>query len=223
MKVFKLFIVVFLLIYNSHARIVLQLKNSYTIETSNEITETAWVQSRGEWIKGFVILNNGVVTSCQFPTLGPYGGVTLIARIYNPIYPTKLNPNNQFAITNNFTHYIDIPNYGRAYFILNEQPNTRYSNDNLNQNQNFQSEKVLRAYVQIQNQWIEGSVVITNGQVTRCQFPNMIEIIGRDISAQIYYPSTPIRLNPNHQLAISNNFTHYVDIPNYGRAFFTYN
>jgi hypothetical protein len=222
MKISLLFISFVFLFSNSFSKTQIKTENNYFHFTGNEISVKAWVLSRGEWIQGFLFLNNGAVTRCQFPNIGNYGNVSINAQIYQPTNPVRLNPNNQLAIDNSFTHYIDIPNYGRAYFIYSEQSQNQYSNQNSSYGQYSQTEKSIRAYVQIQGQWVEGFLFISNGLVTRCQFPNMMEIIGRDIRAQIYQPTNPTRLNPNSQLAISNNFTHFIDIPNYGRAFFSY-
>jgi hypothetical protein len=195
-------------------------ENSH-LSTTNEISVEAWVQFRGEWIQGYLFINNGQVTRCQFPNLGSYSGVNINAQIYQPTLPVKLNPNNPMAINNSFTHYIDIPNYGRAYFILQEQRQNQYQFENSSDGMYPQVEKTVKAYVQIQGQWVDGLLFISNGMVSRCQFPNLMGIIGRDIRAQIYQPINPTRLNPNHQQAVTNNFTHFIDIPNYGRAYFT--
>jgi hypothetical protein len=68
------------------------------------------------------------------------------------------------------------------------------------------------------SEWLEGYVFVTNGYVTRCQFPDRNN--GR-IQAQMYQPTRAMTLNPNNPIAVQNNFTHYVDIPNYGRAYFS--
>ena len=67
----------------------------------------AYVLGNG-WIKGTVYVTDGIVTRMVFPS-GKYNF---------RIKPTALNPNNPMAIQNNFTHYVDVPNTGRAYFIL---------------------------------------------------------------------------------------------------------
>jgi|688.fasta_scaffold479937_2 hypothetical protein len=72
----------------------------------------AYIYVRGEWIQGYVTIERGLITRCQFPDIG--NGT--IATIYSPTRPNTLNPNNPIAVNNNFTHYIDIANYGRAYF-----------------------------------------------------------------------------------------------------------
>jgi len=82
-----------------------------TLIIKNQQTFKAYVQTQTGWVEGFVTVVNGFVTNCQFPNNG-----RLTARIYENTRPSALNPNNQMAIQNNFTHYIDIPNYGRAYF-----------------------------------------------------------------------------------------------------------
>jgi hypothetical protein len=82
-----------------------------------EIAISAYVQVRNEWVKGFVFLVDGFVTRCQFPNI-QVGGGSLRAQMYQKEKPGYLNPNNPIAINNNFTHYVDIPNYGRAYFTM---------------------------------------------------------------------------------------------------------
>jgi hypothetical protein len=82
----------------------------------NEISISAYVQIRNEWVEGYVYLVDGVITRCQFPDIE--AGMTIQARIYQRTKPSILNPNNPMAIKNNFTHFVDIPNYGRAYFIM---------------------------------------------------------------------------------------------------------
>ncbi len=222
MKPFLIILCSYFISFEATSHKLINPENKFTTKRVNEISVEAWVQSRGEWVQGFLFINYGQVTRCQFPNLGSYGGVNVVAQIYQPITPINLNPNSPLAINNNFTHYVDIPNYGRAYFILQEQRQSQYQFENSSQGMYPQVEKTVKAYVQIQGQWVDGLLFISNGMVSRCQFPNLMEIIGRDIRAQIYQPISPSRLNPNHQQAITNNFTHFVDIPNYGRAYFTY-
>jgi hypothetical protein len=83
----------------------------------NEISISAYVQFRNEWVEGFVFLDEGYITRCQFPDIQA-GMTTLQARIYQTKKPSVLNPNNPMAVNNNFTHFVDIPNYGRAYFSM---------------------------------------------------------------------------------------------------------
>jgi len=87
------------------------------MNTSNlqqEINYTAYVLgANNSWIRGGITIVNGYVTKCQFPQRSG-----LIAKIYQKERPLQLNPNNAMAVKNNFTHYIDIPNYGRAYFSM---------------------------------------------------------------------------------------------------------
>lgn len=104
---------------------------SFTIDTSKKIkcinstakvekqedAVRAYVRIQNEWIEGFVFINNGLVTRCQFKTID-LGNMQLRADIYQATRPSSLNPNNPLAIKNNFTHFIDIPNYGRAYFSM---------------------------------------------------------------------------------------------------------
>jgi len=100
--------------------------NSLVVKTisKEEITQPreqairAHVQMRNEWISGYVYVSNGVVTRCQFEDVRAAGNVVLQAHIYEPTRASYLNPNNPIAIQNNFTHTVDIPNYGRAYFNM---------------------------------------------------------------------------------------------------------
>ena len=80
------------------------------------------------------------------------------------------------------------------------------------------NQEAIQAYVKMRNEWLEGYVFVTNGYVTRCQFPDIND--GR-IRAQMYEPKRPSRLNPDNPIAVQNSFTHYIDIPNYGRAYFS--
>ena len=97
----------------------LEVNNSHkNISQQREVSIQAYVQMRTEWVRGYVFLRNGVVTRCQFPDIRAGGGVVLRAQIYRAVKPSYLNPNNPIAIENNFTHYVQIPNYGRAYFTL---------------------------------------------------------------------------------------------------------
>jgi hypothetical protein len=88
------------------------------ISQPREQAVRAHVQMRNEWVSGYVYITNGLVTRCQFPDIQAGGNVTLRAHIYQPIQPYYLNPNNPIAINNNFTHYVDISGYGRAYFNM---------------------------------------------------------------------------------------------------------
>jgi hypothetical protein len=75
----------------------------------------AYVLMRGQWIQGWVTYSeyNGTITSVSFPrTEYAY------AQLLGPVRPTPLNPNNTLAIKYNFTHYVDITGYGRAFFVL---------------------------------------------------------------------------------------------------------
>jgi|GEM_PF-5890212 hypothetical protein len=84
---------------------------------------------------------------------------------------------------------------------------------------NIQNQKSVKAYVQTYNGWISGFVFITDGYVTKCQFPNREKYPTPYISRK----SKPFGLNPNNPLAIKYNYTHYIDIGAYGRAYFTMN
>lgn len=78
-----------------------------------EIPVKAYVQTQSGWIEGYVFFVNGFITRCQFPDRNGYR-----ADIYQKTRPSALNPNNPMAVQNNFTHFIDIPNFGRAYFSI---------------------------------------------------------------------------------------------------------
>jgi hypothetical protein len=87
---------------------------------------------------------------------------------------------------------------------------------------NIQRQQSFIAYVQTPNDgWVKGSISITNGYVTDCNFPRT----SAGLEARIYYGTniSPFPLNPNNPIAIQNNFTHFVDIAGYGRAYFTAN
>ena len=87
-----------------------------SFSNQNEISISAYVQIRNEWVEGYVFLVDGFITRCQFPNI--QAGTTLEAHIYQRTMPSVLNPNNSMAVKNNFTHFVDIPNYGRAYFSM---------------------------------------------------------------------------------------------------------
>jgi hypothetical protein len=84
---------------------------------------------------------------------------------------------------------------------------------------NIQNQKSIKAYVQTNDGWISGFVFITDGYVTKCQFPNRHRLQTPAIQTK----SKPFGLNPNNPLAIKYNYTHYIDIGGYGKACFTMN
>jgi hypothetical protein len=97
--------------------------------------------------------------------------------------------------------------------------NSRYEKETNLSALNIENQKRVRAYVKTNNGWISGSVTITDGYVTDCKFPNRHRLQ----TATIISKSKPFGLNPNNPLAIKYNYTHYVDIGGYGRAYFTMN
>jgi hypothetical protein len=76
----------------------------------------AYVYMQNEWIQGSVTYSEsqGLITGVQFPRTD--NGTAYLS---GPVRPTPLNPNNALAVKYNFTHYVDMAAYGRAYFILN--------------------------------------------------------------------------------------------------------
>ncbi len=96
--------------------------NIKTVKTNNyqqrEVTRQASVLIRGEWFQGFVFITNDMVTRVQFPEIQVTGSYIMTAQMYNPERVGYLNANNPIAVQNNITNYVDIPNYGRAYFNL---------------------------------------------------------------------------------------------------------
>jgi hypothetical protein len=92
------------------------LNNTLRIEDvvfQQGLTVDAYVSIQGYWQRGSVTIVDGMVTSCSFREQSG-----MRPKIYQKERPKPLNPNNPIAINNNFTHYIDIPNFGRAYFAL---------------------------------------------------------------------------------------------------------
>lgn len=120
MKVSFLIILVSLFSLNLHAtqNFGFAQPSYVTFLAQRETPIKAYVQMRGQWISGYVFINNGVVTRVQFPEQRVSGSYSLRAQLYQNVRPSYLNPNNPIAVQNNFTHYIDIPNYGRAYFSM---------------------------------------------------------------------------------------------------------
>lgn len=104
--------------FNTSTKEKLKTSNLKSVNQQRETTIRAYVQMRNEWVEGYVFVTNGLVTRCQFPNIQAGGGVQLRAQMYEATKPSFLNPNNPIAVNNNFTHYIDIPNYGRAYFSM---------------------------------------------------------------------------------------------------------
>lgn len=92
----------------------IRLASNYSVENKSttfkqERSFEAFVQQGKGWIKGVVYVSNGSVTRVAFPNF----------KASLNLRPTALNPNNPMATQYNFTHFIDVPNTGRAYFILN--------------------------------------------------------------------------------------------------------
>ena len=83
------------------------------------------------------------------------------------------------------------------------------------------NENMVKAYVLIKNNWVSGYVFISNGYVTRVQFDDITDGYRVIVRAQLYQKVPVSYLNPNNPIAINNNFTCFIDIPNYGRAYFT--
>ena len=90
-------------------------KITTSLSQQNEVGLVAYAKVGREWVKGYVYLVNGFVTRCRFPDKAQG---RLQAKIYQRTKPRRLNPNNPIAAESNFTHYIDIPNYGRTYFSM---------------------------------------------------------------------------------------------------------
>jgi hypothetical protein len=112
MKKITFFVLSGLLIFSVSNEVNAMKFKPISILKQREIAIKAYINVRGEWIQGFVSIERDLVTRCQFPDIG--NGVR--ATIFSPTRPSTLNPNNPIAVANNFTHYIDIANYGRAYF-----------------------------------------------------------------------------------------------------------
>ena len=106
--------------FNTSTKEKLKTSNLKSVNQQRETTIRAYVQMRNkwEWVEGYVFATNGLITRCQFPNIQASYSVQLQARIDRATKPSYLNPNNPIAVNNNFTHYIDIPNYGRAYFSM---------------------------------------------------------------------------------------------------------
>lgn len=82
----------------------------------------------------------------------------------------------------------------------------------------IEQERSYRAYINKQNKWINGYIYVNNGKLTDYQFDNIDSNSsnqGKYITGQEQFYT----LNPNNQLAINYNFTHYVDISLLGRVY----
>ena len=92
--------------------------NKSSNQQQREIQRQASVLIRGQWYQGFVFITNDMVTRVQFPEIQVSGTYRMTAQMYQPERVGYLNANNPIAVQNNLTNYVDIPNYGRAYFNL---------------------------------------------------------------------------------------------------------
>lgn len=75
-----------------------------------------------------------------------------------------------------------------------------------------------KAYFNSQNKWYYGYVYLTDGKLSDYQFENLESngsVQGKYVTGQEKF----YQLNPNNQLAINYNFTHYVDITMLGRIY----
>lgn len=88
------------------------------------------------------------------------------------------------------------------------------SNEPFNSISKCLQEKSLKAYIFYQGTWHEGFIMFNqteNGyQLTKYQF-NDIYINGSPLNGYFNYEKFT-KLNPNNELALKNNFTHYVNI-----------
>lgn len=82
----------------------------------------------------------------------------------------------------------------------------------------IEQERSYRAYINKQNKWLNGYVNVSNGKLTDYQFDN-IDSNGSNQGKYITGQEQFYTLNPNNQLAINYNFTHYVDIAMLGRVY----
>jgi hypothetical protein len=107
----------FLLSFNLNANKCLNSTNNLKLSPKENMVK-AYVLIRNNWVSGYVFISNGYVTRVQFEDITDGYRVISRAQLYQKVPVSYLNPNNPMAINNNFTCFIDIPNYGKAYFTL---------------------------------------------------------------------------------------------------------
>lgn len=118
-----LFILSFLFISNSF---LVNAKSSYTINKSRvsfqQTVYEAYAFHNGYWHKGRISINqyqNGYqLVSYSFNDISNYNGQPLSGNFYQGQQLIRLNPNNELAKANNFTHYVEIQGL-KAYIIAN--------------------------------------------------------------------------------------------------------
>lgn len=81
-----------------------------------------------------------------------------------------------------------------------------------------EQETRYKAYFNRQNKWHDGYVFVSEGRLTDYQFENL-ENVGSIQGKYITGQEKIYALNPNNQLAINYNFTHYVDVAMLGRIY----
>ena len=110
---------------------------------------------------------------------------------------------------------------GSSLLLLSFNLNANKCLNNTTHQKMSPNENMVKAYVLIKNNWVSGYVFISNGYVTRVQFDDITDGYRVIVRAQLYQKVPVSYLNPNNPIAINNNFTCFIDIPNYGRAYFT--
>jgi hypothetical protein len=94
--------------------------NDYLIHEKVEIKQNAiraYLMRAGNFVQGTISVQqtrNGLIP-INYSFQGYDRGT---GQFYPDSQFVPLNPNNQYAVKHNFTHYISIPNMGTAYVIL---------------------------------------------------------------------------------------------------------
>ena len=99
--------------------LILALSFYQTSFTQSSYALDAYIMMQGNWMHGTISVNrtqNGDRPyRYDFPGMQ---GVQTSGQFYPDTRFTPLNPNNQYAIRNNFTHTISCPTIGTAYVTM---------------------------------------------------------------------------------------------------------
>lgn len=118
--ILKFSLIVILLVIPANLSASECTKNVFRISQSN--VYDAYMYQGGNWHTGRIVIEqtqNGYrLISYNFSDVSTFNGQPLQGRFYDGERLTPLNPNNELAKKNNFTHYIEIQGI-RAYIVAN--------------------------------------------------------------------------------------------------------
>ena len=99
--------------------LILALSFYHTSFTQRDYAINAFLMMQGQFIQGTISVqstqNGAKPINYNFPGMAQR---QTSGQFYPDTRFIPLNPNNQYAIRNNFTHTINIPNLGTAYVSL---------------------------------------------------------------------------------------------------------